>query len=160
MTTQQYAQTTENTQGVAGASPTQVTPTTLPSRPPCSQTTWDWVPNTEAEAVPPQFRTLCQSCPGLQTCLTKALQHDASGYWAGSTTRQRKRVRELPTIEAMLAQISELNQAPVPHHEPGKGSERRYKAGCHCTECRKAHTATRRKERSRARSARAQVRAA
>jgi Transcription factor WhiB len=49
-----------------------------------------WVPRTEAAEVPPWVEQLCRRCPVRAACRQAAVASGSTGYWAASTTRQRK----------------------------------------------------------------------
>lgn len=118
----------------------------------------EWVPDREADTVPAQLRELCLSCPLREACLAVAIATDSEGYWAGTTTNDRRQasrpgravlVQVDRTVEAQLAA-----DAAVALHGPGSGSLQWYRrGGCRCSECRRANAQNRAAQRARARAA-------
>lgn len=41
----------------------------------------------------PEAHALCQTCPVITDCLDFAMTHSLSGYWGGTTDRQRRAIR-------------------------------------------------------------------
>jgi len=128
----------------------------------------DWVPAREGDVVPRLQRQLCRSCPTRLSCLTRAVESRSVGYWAGTTTADRRALAgdagpsliELDARQDKLARslapaaVSDRAQAM---HPAGEGDLSWYRRrGCRCSECRAANTAHRAAERARAAS-RAQV---
>ena len=93
-------------------------------------TTIDFFPQREARKVPAAARTLCDSCPLRDPCLAWAISFDAEGYWAGTTTLQRR--GDVPPEKKPL------------HDGPGTASLYRRvpgrDRGCRCDECCEAQT--------------------
>jgi len=51
-----------------------------------------------SEQIAPEVEAACHRCPVFVDCHTWALRHEAFGYWAGTSERQRRRLRRaLPT---------------------------------------------------------------
>ena len=77
-----------------------------------------WFPDEEPDTAPAELKALCAQCPLQAKCLADAVAFEASGIWAGTTTRERQLLYGL-TIH------------------PGKpGNRSWYRAGCRCSECR------------------------
>lgn len=123
----------------------------------------DWVPDQEAPVVPRLQRRLCRSCPLRSTCLTLALQTGSVGYWAGTTTADRRalagrddlRLVDLDARQDELARTlaaAAATERAQALHPAGAGHVRWYRRGCRCSECRSANTALRAAERARAAS--------
>lgn len=100
--------------------------------------TLDWFPLREPETVPAEISELCSQCPVRSECLSWALAFDATGLWAGTTTRQRR---------------GTTDSEATPNHKVGEGSPSRYRRGCRCPECRQAQTARIRRQRNKHRGA-------
>lgn len=117
----------------------------------------DWVPEREAATVPLELREMCLTCPVRVACLMDAIDTDSEGYWAGTTTRDRRLLtRRGP---ATLAEADRLvaaqlaADARLARHRPGEGDLRWYRqGGCRCSECRRANAHNRSQQRARARS--------
>jgi hypothetical protein len=128
----------------------------------------DWVPDREATIVPRLQRRLCRACPTRSSCLSRALETRSVGYWAGTTTADRKALTgdagpsltELDARQDQLARSLSAAAASVRAqalHATGEGDLGWYRRrGCRCPECRTANTSHRAAERARAAS-RAQV---
>lgn len=128
----------------------------------------DWVPDREALVVPRLQRRLCRSCPARSTCLTRALETRSVGYWAGTTTADRKALAGdagplLPELDARQDELARSLAAAAAAdraqalHPAGEGDLWWYRRrGCRCSQCRAANAAHRSAERARAAS-RAQV---
>lgn len=82
-------------------------------------TTIDWVPQHETDAVPTSVAALCARCPLRVECLKWATDFDAEGYWGGTTTAQRR---------------GKIRPDRIPQHE-GPGSAGYYRRGCACGTC-------------------------
>lgn len=128
----------------------------------------DWVPDREANVVPRLQLRLCRSCPTRSSCLTRAVETHSVGYWAGTTTADRRALAgdagpSLTELDARqgelalsLAAAAAADRAQA-LHPAGEGDLSWYRRrGCRCSECRAANTAHRAAERARAAS-RAQV---
>lgn len=116
-----------------------------------------WVPPVERPVVPQHLAQLCSPCPLRQQCLTQALRDQESGYWAGTTSRDRTTMRELDQGSVSTAEwLQELKRqeyaAGPATHSPGGGSAHLYRQGCRCAECRQEHATARARERARHRS--------
>lgn len=120
----------------------------------------DWVPDQEAPVVPRLQRRLCRSCPLRLTCLTRALQTQSVGYWAGTTTADRKALAgagdlQLVDLDARQDELARTLAAAAAAeraqalHPAGEGRLRWYRRGCRCSECRSANTSLRAAERAR-----------
>lgn len=120
----------------------------------------EWVPNCERPVVPPEVADMCGRCPGRQECLLLALATESTGYWAGTTTRDRQRMAAAGAWTLEEADQIRRRPSPVPVmlHAAGQGSTRNYRQGCHCVECRLAHSQQAARDRKSARSRRVQVR--
>ncbi|MGV1010109.1 MAG: WhiB family transcriptional regulator [Dermatophilaceae bacterium] len=98
---------------------------------------------------------LCRGCPGRQQCLQWALAGQEQGYWAGTTTDDR---RWMDTHGQTDVQIADRLQESVHRqvtmgalHREGKGSYYWYRRrGCRCGECQWANSAARAEERAKA----------
>ena len=96
-------------------------------------TQYDWIPAAETDTVPAGMAALCSSCPAQTECLLWAMSWDAEGYWAGTTTAQRRgRGRS--------------DQAP---QHTGPGSATLYRQGCRCRSCKDAQADRIRTQRAR-----------
>ena len=116
-----YPEITEVTQVALEGSPSNAP---LRSGAACAgDTQFDWIPAVETDTVPAGMATLCQACPAQTDCLAWAMAWDADGYWAGTTTAQRR---------------GRGRSDQQPTHE-GPGSASLYRQGCHCRECKDAH---------------------
>jgi hypothetical protein len=116
----------------------------------------DWVPDRERAIVPDAMTSLCRRCLGREACLLWAVALDAEGYWAGSTTSDRKQMQSDGAVSVRrVDQIQTRRRdraTAIARHEPGDGSYRWYRHGCRCLECRSANTAQRAEERAKARA--------
>lgn len=45
-------------------------------------------------AIKQMLAEMCDACPSREPCLMWALRHEAYGYWAGTTDRQRDAMRK------------------------------------------------------------------
>jgi hypothetical protein len=65
---------------------------------PCATADFDFIPDTETdtEAAEAEQRW-CRTCPARTRCLAWAMLHGAEGYWAGTTTYQRKQLLRVRT---------------------------------------------------------------
>jgi hypothetical protein len=114
----------------------------------------DWVPDRERPVVPDEVMAVCRRCDGRAQCLLWALNNHEVGYWAGTTSTDRDRMRDAGRDD--VAAADELQDAEraregdrTPKHAPGEGSFWWYrKGGCRCDECRQAHSAKRAEERA------------
>lgn len=113
---------------------------------PCAAEGLEWVPTVEQVVVPLVQRRLCLQCPVRQWCLEMAVATDSPGYWAGTTSRQRRALRRTGQITVELADERQPVEAVV--HPPGKGLLSAYRNDrCRCQECRGCNTDARRRER-------------
>ena len=122
---------------------------------------WEWVPTREDAVVPEPMVQLCRRCPGRNDCLLWALAGAEVGYWAGTTTTQRERMREegrQGVDDADQVRDSDLAASNVPPlHPRGQGSLQAYRRDrCRCPECRGFNAAARANERARSRDHRHQ----
>lgn len=116
----------------------------------------EWVPDREKRVVPQDMIALCRRCPGRSSCLLWALTGREHGYWAGTTTADRERLRELgeDSIETAdwVQELRRQEAGGVALHPAGEGSYWWYrKRRCHCAECRAANAAQRARERAKTR---------
>lgn len=122
----------------------------------------EWVPDHEEQLVPEGQVQLCRACPIRAGCLLNAVSTGSEGYWAGTTTADRRRlVDDGPLTPAAAEELRssveaeiELKRAgaEVALHEPGAGSMTWYgRHGCRCTECRRANSEKRAAQRTRRR---------
>ncbi|MGF0118749.1 WhiB family transcriptional regulator [Promicromonospora sp. Marseille-Q5078] len=115
----------------------------------------EWVPERETIIVPDEMTALCQRCPGRQDCLLWALAGDEDGYWAATTSEDRKQMRSIGRDDVDTADWLQKIQREksIAKHAPGEGSSNNYRRkGCRCHECRAANSAERTAERARARA--------
>lgn len=125
-----YSETTEVTPvALEGSSPSNVPH--LEDAACLGDLSLDWFPDREPNVVPKSIVALCTSCPVRDACLQRAIDCNAEGIWAGTTTKQRR--GEPP--------------APVKPMHPGPGSSTHYRRGCRCAECKDAQTARIRRQR-------------
>lgn len=113
----------------------------------------EWVPDREKRVVPELMVALCRRCTGRQSCLLWALAGRERGYWAGTTTADRERLRELgqDSIETAdwVQEVRRQEAGGVALHPTGEGSYWWYrKQHCRCAECRAANAAQRARERT------------
>lgn len=155
-----YNGSTENIQGDLEASTTDTSRSSSLWRqldsPACASSTSpdDWVPTgRERAVVPAQLATLCQACPAREECLAWAILSDSRGYWAGTTTANRRTMVQARNTSVSYAdelQGSMRSLTPEPLHAAGMGSAQWYrKRGCHCDECRAAAADRRARQRGR-----------
>lgn len=52
-----------------------------------------FVPDEELECVPPEVRRICEVCPVKPECLAEALEKSWEGYWGGTSTEQRTKMK-------------------------------------------------------------------
>ena len=123
---------------------------------PCADVDADWVPAHEDALVPPDVAATCASCPLRGACLAGAVQRDELGYWAGTTTADRRAMRAGGTICLERADACQARAAAKvaagevePSHAPGAAGYRSYRAGCRCPRCRAGNAAARAAERAR-----------
>ena len=115
-----YPEITEVTQVALEGSPSNAP---LFSGAACAgESQYDWLPDNETDTVPAGMAALCNGCPARVECLTWAVSWDAEGYWAGTTTQQRRGKGR-----------SDQN----PTHD-GPGSSSLYRRGCRCRDCKNA----------------------
>lgn len=112
----------------------------------------EWVPDHERDVVPPELAALCRRCPGRSSCLLWALLGEERGYWAGTTSADRHRMRRhgQDTIEAAAQVQGERRRRALEGalHLEGLASLTWYRKGCRCEGCKMANTAKRAKERA------------
>lgn len=53
-----------------------------------------WFPYQESGGSGRAAKQICRACPVSEPCLSWALLHQELGIWAGTSTRQRERMRE------------------------------------------------------------------
>lgn len=114
----------------------------------------DWVPDKELDVVPDALYRLCARCPLRAACLKQSVVFDSGGYWAGTTTADRRRLTaggalSVPAADRLRA--GKHNPAPA-MHPAGAGSMRWYRRGCHCVQCRRCNAQQRSRERNTART--------
>jgi len=120
-----------NPVAVAGSIPAAAR--TLTAAACAGDTSIDWIPAFEPDQVPDAVARLCGSCPARNACLAWATVWDAQGFWAGTTTAQRRGSARAPQD---------------PTHE-GPGSIYRYQQGCRCRDCKDAQRDRMRRRRAR-----------
>lgn len=120
--------------------------------PPCAGSgSLEWVPDVEQPVVPREQRQLCLQCPGRQWCLATAIETSSVGYWAGTTTAQRRALQRGGTAD--IAGADAQAAAAAPTHPVGQGSLRTYRRDrCRCPECKRSNAAAKVVERGRERS--------
>lgn len=107
----------------------------------CSNNTvvHEWVPSAEAALVPTELTAICRSCPVRAACLAWAIAHQPVGYWAATTSSDRRvLLREDTTSVARADEIQDEifdEVYPSPIHS-GPGCRHWYREGCRCMECR------------------------
>lgn len=125
----------------------------------------DWVPDTEDPTAPGFIHDLCSTCPLRTACLHVAVQMSEVGYWAGTTTNERTRLKAAGDITITAANrlrghtqrtltADRRARLAMRNHTPGNGSLEHYRKGCHCDECRRANRDRARRERRRRRHSR------
>lgn len=107
----------------------------------------DWVPAHEHPVVPPALRHLCLQCPLRQWCLDTAVATDSEGYWAGTTTADRRTLRRTGPVTVTRADTLLGESAAL--HPAGLESRTFYRKGCRCRGCRWHHARARAQDRSR-----------
>lgn len=114
---------------------------------PCAAEGLEWVPAVEQGVVPVVQRRLCLQCPVRQWCLETAVATDSPGYWAGTTSRQRRALQRGGQVTVELVDEGQRVEAVV--HPPGEGSLSAYRNDrCRCQECTGCNTDARRRERA------------
>jgi WhiB family redox-sensing transcriptional regulator len=63
-----------------------------------------------------EAKALCEGCPVSQQCLTYALAHEDHGIWAGTSERERRRIRRKAGIAMASPSLSPQAVSPVPRH--------------------------------------------
>lgn len=118
---------------------------------PCAGVDLEWVPDVEQPVVPLMQRQLCLRCPARQWCLTTAVATGSHGYWAGTTTAQRRALHQQGgPIDVAAADQAQAKQLPT--HLPGQGSLSSYRRDrCRCHECRRYNADAKMLERARSR---------
>jgi hypothetical protein len=115
---------------------------------PCAGGGLEWVPADEQAVVPLIQREMCLRCPARTWCLATALDTRSQGYWAGTTTAQRRSLRG--GVGVVVADTRREPQPPT--HLPGHGSLLVYRRDrCRCPECRRHNADARLLERGGAR---------
>ena len=120
----------------------------------------DWVPDHEASVVPEQMRRICSGCADRLGCLQRAIGTGSEGYWAATTTADRKKlggagamtIEGADAVQAELrARLARAEQQDLASalHPPGQGDLKWYRLGCHCSQCRGCNAAKRAQERGR-----------
>jgi hypothetical protein len=121
----------------------------------------DWVPDVEYSLVPEQMAPLCAACLTRAECLTWAMSTRSKGYWAGTTTADRKQLaaegqptdlRRADQIQCKLrTQAAEAAAVDLAGALPpvGQGSLWWYRRGCRCRQCRRCNAERRAEERAR-----------
>lgn len=72
----------------------------------CAQTDPDlWFPSAERQTGR-LAKSLCRSCPWLQSCLDYALLTDVVGIWGGKTERERNEIRSRLKIKAEVLNVN------------------------------------------------------
>lgn len=105
----------------------------------------------EQPAVPEAQRQLCVQCPARQWCLATAVDTASVGYWAGTTTVQRRALQRGGALS--VARVDAQAAAAEPTHLVGQGSLRSYRRDrCRCSECKRCNAAAKVVERGRERS--------
>lgn len=139
-------------------SPTLATMNHLPVRWPCADIAAEWVPLREQALVPGPLVATCASCPLRGDCLAGAIARDEHGYWAGTTTADRRAMRSAGTTSLRAADACQTRAAQAlaersaaPTHAPGAAGYRGYRCGCRCGRCRAGNTAARGAERRQSR---------
>lgn len=122
----------------------------------------EWVPDQEDQVLPAEQAETCAGCPLRQACLVWATMAGVEGYWAGTTTQDRRtlwRAGDLGVSAADARRREQLEEiaaaaradAASALHDPGEGSLWWYRhGGCRCTQCRGENAANRARERARA----------
>lgn len=62
--------------------------------------------------VKPSIVRLCNECPVKDECLNHALKHEDYGFWAGTTEKERDRLRKKLKIKLVSPQIGIYVEAP------------------------------------------------
>lgn len=114
----------------------------------------DWVPDKELDVVPDALYRLCARCPLRAACLAQSVVFGSSGYWAGTTTADRRRLTAGGTLSVSAADRLRTGRRNSAHamHPVGGGSMRWYRRGCHCEQCRRCNAHQRSRERNTART--------
>lgn len=139
-------------------SPTLAVMDRLPARWPCADVAAEWVPLREQALVPGALVATCASCPLRGDCLAGAIARDEHGYWAGTTTADRRAMREAGTTSLRAADACQTRAAQAaaqrsaaPTHARGAAGYRGYRRGCRCGRCRAGNAVARGAERRRSR---------
>lgn len=72
---------------------------------------WDYSTN----RLSAEIHELCDSCPVRSQCYMHALRHEDYGAWAGTTERERRRLRKAAGIKL------EKPEGPIVDHKGGGG---------------------------------------
>lgn len=69
-----------------------------------------WFPRSMEETYrfPGQLRSLCDDCPFFQACLDYAVSYGVEGIWAGTSVRDRKRIRAKLGIRSIPVVLADL----------------------------------------------------
>lgn len=130
----------------------------LPTRWPCADVAAEWVPLREEVLVPGPLVATCGRCPLRGDCLAGAIARDEHGYWAGTTTADRRAMRaagttSLPAADACQTRAAQAlaQRSAAPTHAPVAAGYRGYRRGCRCSRCRAGNAAARGAERRQSR---------
>lgn len=123
----------------------------------------DWVPDAENAVVPDVMRRVCGACPLQVRCLQVAVQSGSEGYWAATTTQDRRHMLEAGEVSVAAGERLQAGERARAAHElacdrekalhpAGEGNLWWYRRrGCRCVECRRHNADRRAEERCRSR---------
>jgi WhiB family redox-sensing transcriptional regulator len=89
----------------------------------CIGTPIDWFYIGSGHVVRPEVKRLCAGCPVQEQCLDYALKHEDHGYWAGTTEKERARMRKSLKIVLEKPEVGMFIEAKTQKRKYTKASE-------------------------------------
>jgi len=92
-----------------------------------------------------KMQDLCENCPVAKECYEHALKYEVFGFWAGTTEKQREKLRKefgIPIPAKLPENIEEMNGhfGSAIQHGTNRGYNQHRRQGVPtCEACRKAH---------------------
>lgn len=110
----------------------------------------DWIPDREQNIVPTEMLDLCLACPVRAGCLRSAVTRGERGYWAGTTTTDRRHLQR-DGVSVTVAAADRMRGAGLltALHSDSTASMSWYRRGCRCLGCRGCNADLRAAERAR-----------